>query len=545
MKRRTLFVGTLIAAGLLAITAFSPAVAQAGAKKRVFVYADDAAHERALIAIANRGLRHEFVSPGNELTFSAELTDGQIGALERLGAGIEAVPQVYPMKRERRYGALRQLVTPSAKPFCGDGICKGKENYSSCPEDCTAETPEESERVCYPQDQREYQTLLLSGTSGTPPEGELAGADIKLLIIDTGVYKGHPDLDVAFCRNATGRKIRNNCKDEIGHGTHVAGSAAGNGGSDAMGLFGTAPGVILGVEKICGALLCFLDDLIRGIEDGVAEFHPDVISLSFSGADIDAFRFAVEAAVADGALFLSSAGNEGPLSDTITYPASDANVVAVGMLDAARIANRMSSRGDEVELTGGGFVIESTAPDGCYTIKSGTSMSTPSVAGFAAANWKGDNVATRAYLRDWLGAAEDVNNSGPLGDYAPLDGYDDGTALDFDTVTGYGMPRTEDGIDGGNSATVAVDQTSTSVAPGETVKIVVNGGLANADSTYRIGVTSPSGDWTYGEFTTDDKGDSVLFLTPWTDSGTWLLTIDFGSTAAGFDADFDTFVQTL
>ncbi len=516
------------------------AQAPTGAKSRVFVHADDAAHKRALIAIADRGLRHQFVSPGNELTFSAELTAGQIRAMERLGASIEAVPLATPMTRTRRYGALRKIVTPGAKPgtFCGNDICEPGENANKCPADCAAageEDPVDPTRVCTPQDQREYQTLLLSGASA----GTDAGDQIRLLVIDTGVNKDHPDLNVTFCRDATGRRIRNKCNDQIGHGTHVVGSAAANGGADGLGLYGAAPGVTLGVEKICGAMFCFVDDMVRAIEDGLHNFDPpygpDVISLSFTSPDTDSLVNAIEhAVVGHGALFLAAAGNAGPGANTIGYPASDDNVVAVAMLDAARIVNRMSSRGSDVELTGGGFVIESTSADGCYQIMSGTSMSTPSVAGFAAANWKGSNTATRDYLRDM--AAEDINDEASLGSY-------DGTGSGFDTSSGYGLPRTNKGEDGSivSQPPIAVDAVQGTVVPGQTVNINVDGlGEAN----YRIGVTSPSGDWTYGEFTTEADGTDALILTPWTDTGTWLLSVDFGGGATDFGPAFDTFEQT-
>ena len=533
---KQIFFTALLAGGLVMTQAGGPVIGQGpdraqaptGAKSRVFVHADDAAHKRALIAIADRGLRHQFVSPGNELSFSAELTAGQIRAMERLGASIEAVPLATPMTRTRRYGALRKIATPAGKPVCNDGICQGNES-KTCPVDCGAPPPPEEEaRACTPQDQREYQTLLLSGASA----GTDAGKDIRLLVIDTGVNKDHPDLDVAFCRDATGRKIRNKCNDQIGHGTHVAGSAAAYGGADGKGLFGTAAGagVTLGVEKICGAMFCWVDDMVRAIEDGVDNFGPDVISLSFGAPDVDSLVNAVQhAVVVHGALFLVSAGNEGPGADTISYPASDDNTVAVGMLDAARIVNRMSSRGLELELTGGGFVIESTSMDGCYEIMSGTSMSTPSVAGFAAANWKGSNTATRDYLRDT--AAEDINNK------AMLDGYD-GTKGGFDTSSGYGLPRTDDGTNGFTGATVQA-----TVAGDGTVDIDIDvNGLVEAN--YRIGVTSPLGDWTYGEFTTEANGKDELTLTPWIDLGTWLLTVDFGGGATDFGAAYDTFEQT-
>ena len=58
----------------VALASAIPASAQSP-KRRVFVNARDAAHKQALKAIISaRDLRHEFISLGNELIFSAELT---------------------------------------------------------------------------------------------------------------------------------------------------------------------------------------------------------------------------------------------------------------------------------------------------------------------------------------------------------------------------------------------------------------------------------------------------------------------------------------
>ena len=513
-------------------------LALAQVKKRIFVHAQDSTHKQAIKAVISDGsVRHDYVSAGSEGIFSAELTRGQIRAVERLGGRVEPVPEVYPVSRRQHHGKLSRKVSPQGRPVCGDGICSKKEQ-NSCSADCAAPPPPPPPpgRQCAPQDQREYQTLLLSGNAA----GLGAGAGVRLLVIDTGVNKDHVDLNVSFCRNTTSRKVRNNCKDEIGHGTHVAGSAAANGGGDGLGLLGTAPGVTLGVAKIC-TTQCFLDDLIRGIEDGTSRFHPEIMTLSFSASDTSALRNAINAAVSDGTLFFASVGNDGPGSNTIAYPAAYSNVVGVGSLDAAGIANRMSSRGlddgnddlveeREMELTGGGFVIEFTSSDGCYETMSGTSMATPSVAGFAAANWEGSNVASRSLLDSVLAA--DVDNSGILGAY-------DDTLVGFDTSTGYGLPRTGDGSNGSILATVTA--VTPFIAPRAAVGIEVDG---PSNTHYRIGITSPAGDWTFGEFTTDSSGDSSLTLNPWTDPGTWLITVDFGGGATDFGADFDTFTQT-
>ena len=130
---RTGLIGAAAAALLIAGWVMAPSQAPgqgAAAETRVFVHANDNGHKRALIAIANRGMRHQFSSPGNELSFSATLTRGQVQAMKRLGATIEAVPQVYPQNLPRQYGALKGRGAPAGKPgaVCGDNICDGGEN---------------------------------------------------------------------------------------------------------------------------------------------------------------------------------------------------------------------------------------------------------------------------------------------------------------------------------------------------------------------------------------------------------------------------------
>lgn len=530
-----------IAAGATGV-ALPPSVA---ADQRVLVQADDPAHERALMAIAHTGLRHEFVSSGNELTFSATLTGGQIQAMERLGARLQPVPEVHPMTRQRIYGAFRAPVRASGKPgiVCGNDICEKGENANSCPADCGGGDGDLTGRTCAPRDQREYQTLLLSGAGA----GVAAGAGVRLLVIDTGVRRDHPDLAVASCRDVTGRRVKkNSCDDAIGHGTHVAGSAAANGGADGLGLFGAAPGAVLGVQKICTSR-CFLDDLIQGIEDGVASFGPDIISLSFSAPEEQTLKNAIQAAVDGGVLFFTSAGNKGPDAGTITYPASDPNTIAVGMLDAARIANRISSRSAEdpeslaadetkVEFAGGGFVVESTASNGCYAVMTGTSMSTPSVAGFAAANWQPGitrQEAADATLDVLVVGTQDIHTALRNDAY----GYVDDSGAGFDIVTGHGLPQAG-GVDGSIMAKVVVFNKP---VLGQDAEIDVTG---PPEATFRIGATSPNGNWAYGEYTTDLAGYARVLLTAHTDAGQWLLTVDFGGGKDDFSPAHHSFVYS-
>ena len=177
---------------------------------------------------------------------------------------------------------------------------------------------------------------------------------------------------------------------------------------------------------------------------------------------------------------------------------------------------------------GGGFVVESTWTDGCYEVLSGTSMATPVVAGLAAAHWQGDAASTRAWL---VVGAEDVNNASRVPGVDP-------TSAGWDPFSGYGLARTAAGTDGGGAARVSAWPSEG--AYGEAVLLQVSG---PAEASFRIGVTSPSGDWTWGEFRTDAAGRAPVELQPWREPGTWLVSVDFGGGRGSFDPAWATYRQ--
>lgn len=520
---------------------------ESAGREKLFVIARDGVHKRALMAaVGESSIRIEFEAPGNAHTFSGEFSRGQIEALARRGARFEPVEQIVPLSGRERSGHLGRAgqgsllasdgPTPRAagRPSCGDGVCRGREDAASCPLDCGAAAARSNPggRSCLPQDQQDYPTLLANGA--VPLD---AGAGVRLFVIDTGTTPRHPDLDVRVCRDVTGRRVKNGCDDANGHGTHTSGAAAASAGRDGLGLIGSAPGATLGVIKICDSL-CFSDALVRGIEEAVRR-DADIVSLSFAASDTQTLRNAVSHAVANGALFLAAAGNSGPGPNTMAYPAAYPEVVAVGMLDPSRILSPMSSRGvddgddgrvgeRELELVGGGFVVESTWTDGCYEVLSGTSMATPVVAGLAAAHWQGDAASTRAWL---VAGAEDVNNASRVPGVDP-------TSAGWDPFSGYGLARTAAGTDGGGAARVSAWPSEG--AYGEAVLLQVSG---PAEASFRIGVTSPSGDWTWGEFRTDAAGRAPVELQPWREPGTWLVSVDFGGGRGSFDPAWATYRQ--
>ena len=127
-------------------------------------------------------------------------------------------------------------------------------------------------------------------------------------------------------------------RDDDGHGTHTASTAAGNANVQAT-IFGKKVGVISGVApraqiiayKALGNGGGFTSDLVRAIDQAV-EDGVDVINYSVGGGaqlvsgDTIAFLFAADAGVYSSV----SAGNDGPGPETIGGPADSPWVTAVG-----------------------------------------------------------------------------------------------------------------------------------------------------------------------------------------------------------------------
>jgi subtilisin len=315
------------------------------------------------------------------------------------------------------------IYTLLGRPVCGDNVCQGNE-AKSCPSDCTDVPPDpdpEPGRTCYPSSQTPYGVAMVNGSSG--------GAGVNVAILDSGVVD-HPDLTISMCKDTTKRGVKNGCNDNNGHGTHVAGTVGANAGADGEGIYGVAPESNLMVIKVCGANgLCWSDDMAQAIYYAT-DNGANIISMSIgSDSESTLIRDAIDYAAANEVLVVAAAGNDGPADGSIDYPGANAKVVAVAAIDENELVASWSSRGvndgdyvvevAEVEFAAPGVAVESTTKDGCYGLKSGTSMATPHLSGLAAKLWQGSASSTRAYLQN---ISRDIA--------APGD----------DTATGFGLP---------------------------------------------------------------------------------------------------------
>ena len=156
-------------------------------------------------------------------------------------------------------------------------------------------------------------------------------------------------------------ELYNSARDADGHGTHTAGTAAGNAGVSAE-IFGIDRGTITGIAprahiiayKGCGELGCFGGDLADAIDQAV-EDGVDVINYSIgsdtpglTGPDDIAFLFAAAA----GVHVATSAGNAGPGASTVGSPASVPWITAVGASHHSRMFQGSVELGDGSEYFG-------------------------------------------------------------------------------------------------------------------------------------------------------------------------------------------------
>jgi subtilisin family serine protease len=257
------------------------------------------------------------------------------------------------------------------------------------------------------------------------------GVGVTVAIVDSGALLTHVDLgpniwtnfdeipgnhvdddhngfvdDVHGVDLSTTRPSQN-LSDGLGHGTHVAGivAAAQNG----RGVVGIAPRAKLMIVKVLSATGA---GTTGGVAQGIryaAANGARIINLSLGGDTPDPrLNDAIKAAAAANALVVTSAGNNSrDIDRKPSYPASIAapNLITVAAtqpkdgrgIDPASNFGRL-----DVQLAAPGAGILSTANDGGYVLKSGTSMAAPMVSGVAAlmagANPRISAVAMRALL---------------------------------------------------------------------------------------------------------------------------------------------------
>jgi len=268
------------------------------------------------------------------------------------------------------------------------------------------------------------------------------GSGMAVAILDSGITE-HIDLKIAGGYNAFEEE---GYEDVYGHGTHVAGTVAAldndlvvKPDDNNKGVVGVSPDIDLYAVKV-------LDDdgvgpasvIVAGIEWAMGQDIP-VMNMSLGTRNHNqTLQDICDAAYIEGHLLVAAAGNSGNRGgggDNVIYPAKYDSVIAVAASDSDDNRATWSSTGPDVELIAPGVSVLSTWKDDvsrfdpqpfcveveeeCYYYKygSGTSMSSPHVAGVAALAWAVNpelsNEDIRSILQDTAEVLEmDENHQG-------------------------------------------------------------------------------------------------------------------------------------
>ena len=254
-------------------------------------------------------------------------------------------------------------------------------------------------------------------------DGRDTRVSADVAIIDTGIERNHPDLNVVGGYNCTSRN-RDNWDDVDGHGTHVAGIVGAL--DNRIGVVGVAPGARLWSVKVLGPrgsgrlswLVCGVDWVTSQRERGNPSrplFEVANMSISFGGSGAagskcgkgsnDWLHQAICRSVARGTVYVVAAGNESHNARR-NRPAAYDEVITVSAMadydgkgggrgvssDSCPYWSRerddsftsFSNYGADVDLIAPGKCVLSTYLRKRYAWMSGTSMAAPHIAGAAA-----------------------------------------------------------------------------------------------------------------------------------------------------------------
>ncbi len=217
------------------------------------------------------------------------------------------------------------------------------------------------------------------------------GDGVTVAVIDTGIAQV-PDLkETEFVRGYDFINKNAQATDDVGHGTHVAGTIAQSTNNN-YGVAGIAYQAKLMPIKV-------LDQngtgTVANIAEGIrfaADNGADVINLSLGGlGDSHLLSEAIDYAYDKDVVIVAAAGNAN--QNSAAYPARYPHVIAVSALDAAGNKTNYSNYGAGVDISapGGsqaGGILQNTIKPGtneaAFVENQGTSMAAPHVAGVAA-----------------------------------------------------------------------------------------------------------------------------------------------------------------
>ena len=221
----------------------------------------------------------------------------------------------------------------------------------------------------------------VSGVDAVRSSRGLDGGGVRVAVIDTGVYAGHPALHgKVTAHDCTGK----GAGDEDGHGSHCCGI-----------VHSVAPGADIHSFRVFEpGNKAVHRNIMRALREVSSGKHGrfDVVSMSLGGGEPSHdMRMELLSLNAGGVFICCAAGNESdhskedaPRFGTVNWPAHFNSTLAVGSVDRAGRRSSYSSSGPKITVMAPGEDVWSCWKDDSMACLSGTSMATPFVAGTIA-----------------------------------------------------------------------------------------------------------------------------------------------------------------
>lgn len=233
------------------------------------------------------------------------------------------------------------------------------------------------------------------------------GRGVGVAVLDTGIYP-HIDFGQRIAAFHDVVRRRREAYDDNGHGTHISGIIGGSGEASEGRYQGLAPGChLISVKVLDSKGGGYASDVLTGLKwireqkDNLGIRVVNISVGSYSRRNMNensALVRGVDAAWDDGLVVVVAAGNNGPGRMTVTTPGISRKVITVGCNDDDKEVNVMGTRMVDYSgrgptgacvckpeiLAPGASITSCSNEDGRYSVKSGTSMATPIVAGAIA-----------------------------------------------------------------------------------------------------------------------------------------------------------------
>lgn len=267
-----------------------------------------------------------------------------------------------------------------------------------------------AEVVSYISSQSSVKTLVDISKKVMNLKSKLTGKGVTIAYIDTGI---RPHLDFVLAKNRIAKFVdfvNNNSipYDDNGHGTFVAGVGSGNGLASNTRYSGFAPqSDIVSLKALDSSGEAGANKILQAMQwiyTNAKQYNIKVVCMSFGSEPLgfnDPIMKGAEMLWKAGITVVSAAGNSGPIIESIKSPGVSSKIITVGGMNDNRfddgtvnknfyeIAN-FSSRGPAFKrvkpdlVTPAVDIISCKSSDGFYQKLSGTSVSTPMIAGLIA-----------------------------------------------------------------------------------------------------------------------------------------------------------------